>query len=163
MKQTDISIREKHGCYINENMKWNNCIKYLSSKLNTSSYMINFLKNIMSPHVLRTKYFTSFHVHLRYGLTLWSGDLERIKIFWLQKKVIRIIGKVDRHVSCRNLFKHLNILPLPYLYIIEVVCSVNPLRTNQSVYAVSGTSRYLFSDKYKHINTARADHTIVEC
>jgi len=29
------------GVYINENMKWNSHIKYLSSKLNTSYYMIS--------------------------------------------------------------------------------------------------------------------------
>ena len=32
--------------YINENMKWNNHIKYLSSKLSTSYQMIKFLKNV---------------------------------------------------------------------------------------------------------------------
>jgi len=70
------------GIYINENMKWNNHIKYLSSKLNTS-YTINSLKNVMSPYVLRAMYFACFHVHLRYGLTLWGGDPESIRIFQL--------------------------------------------------------------------------------
>ena len=50
------------GIYINENMKWNNHIKYLSSKLNKSYYMISSLKNITSLHVLRTMYFACFHV-----------------------------------------------------------------------------------------------------
>jgi hypothetical protein len=67
-------------------------------------------------------YFASFRVHLRHGLTLWGGDPENTRIFRLQKKVIRIIGKADRHASCRNLFKDLIILPLPCLYISEVVC-----------------------------------------
>jgi len=48
------------GLYINENMKWNNHIKYLSSKLNTSYYMISSLKNITSLHVLKTMYFACF-------------------------------------------------------------------------------------------------------
>jgi len=38
--------------------------------------------------------------------------------------VVRIIGKVGRHISCRNLFKDLNMLPLPCLYISEVVYRV---------------------------------------
>jgi hypothetical protein len=34
--------------YINENMKWNNYIKYLSSKPNTSYYTVSSLKNVTS-------------------------------------------------------------------------------------------------------------------
>jgi hypothetical protein len=74
------------GIYINENMKWNNHIKHLTSKLNTSYYIISSLKNVMSPYVLRTIHFACFHVHLRYGLTLWGGDPESIRIFRLQIK-----------------------------------------------------------------------------
>jgi len=44
------------GIYINENMKWDKHIKYLSSKLNTSYYMISSLKNVMNPYILRTMY-----------------------------------------------------------------------------------------------------------
>jgi hypothetical protein len=58
------------GIYINENMKWNDHIKHLSSKLNTSYYMISSLKHVTSLYVLKTMYFACFHVHLRYGLTL---------------------------------------------------------------------------------------------
>jgi len=82
------------GIYINENVKWSNHIQYLSSKLNTCYYTISSLKNVTSPYVLRTMYFACFHVHLRYGLTLWGGDPESIRIFRLQRKVIRIKGKV---------------------------------------------------------------------
>jgi hypothetical protein len=99
------------GIYINENMKWDNRMKYLSSKLNTSYYMISSLKN-MSPYVLRTMNFACFQVLLRCGLTLWGSDSESIRIFLLQKKVLKIIGRAGRHTSCRNIFKVLNILPL---------------------------------------------------
>ena len=61
---------------------------------------------------------------LRYGLTLWGGDPKSKRIFWLQKKVIRIIGGIGWRASCRNLFKTLNILPLPCLYISETVCKI---------------------------------------
>ena len=67
-------------------MKWNNHIKYLSSKLNTSYYMISSLKNVMSTNVLRTIYIACFHVHWRYGLTLWGGNPQSIRIFQLQKE-----------------------------------------------------------------------------
>jgi hypothetical protein len=86
--------------------------------------MISSLKHVTSPYVLRTTYFAYFHIHLRYSLTLWGSDPESIRIFRLQKKILRKIGGTGRHVSCRNLFKNLNILPLPCLYISEVVCYV---------------------------------------
>ena len=86
--------------------------------------MISFLKNVTSPHVLRTMYFASFHAYLRYGLTLWGGDPENKRIFRLQKKVLRIIGGTGRRTSHRNLFKTLNILPLPCMYISETVCGI---------------------------------------
>jgi hypothetical protein len=112
------------GVNISGNVKWINHIRYLSSKLNTSLYMISSLKNVTSTHVLKTMYFACFRVHLRNGVTLLGGDPENIRIYRLQKKVVRIIGKVGRHISCRNLFKDLNILPLPCLYISEVVYRV---------------------------------------
>jgi hypothetical protein len=100
----------------NENMKWITHISHLSSKLNTSLYMIKSLTNITSAHVLRIMYFACFHIHLRYGVTLWGGDPGSKKIFRLQKKVIRILGRVGKHGSCWNIFKDLNILPLPCLH-----------------------------------------------
>ena len=42
----------------------------------------------------------------------------------MTQKVLRIIGGTGRHASCRNLFKNLNVLPLPCLYISEVACCV---------------------------------------
>jgi hypothetical protein len=110
------------GVYINENMKWNSHIKYLSSKLSTSYYMINSLRGVMSQYILRSMYFAHFHVHLKYGLTLWGNDPESKRIFKLQNKIIIIISNVGQNASCRNLFRDLNILPLPCLYISEVIC-----------------------------------------
>ena len=86
--------------------------------------MISSFKNVTSTHVLRTLYFARFHVHLRCAVTLWGGDSGSIKIFGLQNKVVRVIGKVGRHISCRSLLKDLNILSLPCLYISEVVYRV---------------------------------------
>ena len=60
-RDVPYSIETKFlGIYINENMKWISHIKYLSSKLSTSYYMINSLKNVTSPYILRTMYFVVF-------------------------------------------------------------------------------------------------------
>jgi hypothetical protein len=83
--------------------------------------MINSLKDATSLCILRNMYFAHFHVHLKYGLALWGSDAESKRIFKLQKKVIRIISNTDLNVSCRNLFRDLNILLMSCLYISEVI------------------------------------------
>ena len=110
------------GIYISENLKWNYHIDSLKSKLNTGYYLISQLQKITNPHVVRTMYYACFHSHLKYGITLWGRDSKSRKIFLIQKKVIRIMCKVDQHTSCRNLFRTLGILPLPCLYISKMVC-----------------------------------------
>ena len=46
----------------------------------------------------------------------------RIKIFWLQKKVIRLITGVRKRESCRPIFRKFQILTLASLYIFEMLC-----------------------------------------
>jgi hypothetical protein len=53
-----------------------------------------------------------------------GGDTQRTKIFKLQKKVVRLIGNVKRNTSCGELFRILNILPIPCVYVLEIVCYI---------------------------------------
>jgi hypothetical protein len=103
------------GVHIRGNMKWDGHIKYLSSKLSKSYYVITSLKDLRSLQVIRGKYFVYFHVHMRYGLVLWGGDPNSNGIFKLQKRVIRLISNVGRKLS-----KALNILIVPCIYIQKV-------------------------------------------
>jgi hypothetical protein len=66
--------------------------------------------------------------HMQQLITLWGGDPCSKKIFTLQKKVIRIMCKVDQRTSCRFLFRKLDILPLPCLFISEMVCWIKYYR-----------------------------------
>jgi hypothetical protein len=82
--------------------------------------MIKSLKDVTIPHVTSI-YFAYFHNYLRYGLVSWGGDSKCENIFKLQKWVIRIISGVSRYTSCRQVFKDLNILPVPCMHISEIV------------------------------------------
>ena len=50
----------------------------------------------------------------------WGGDGKSIKIFRLQKKVIRLITGVHKRESCRPIFRKFQILTLASLYIFEM-------------------------------------------
>jgi hypothetical protein len=51
--------------------------------------------------------------------------IQKVKPFLsCKKRAIRIISGVSRLSSCRQLFKDLNLLPLPCMYIFELVCYI---------------------------------------
>ena len=110
------------GIQINANLKWNYHIDSVKSKLNNGYYIIKQLQKITSPQILRMIYFACIHAHLKYGIIMWGGDPNCKRVFVQQKKIIRTIYKANQHTSCRNLFRTLGILPLPCVYICEMVC-----------------------------------------
>jgi hypothetical protein len=112
------------GIQIIEDLKWNDQIDSVKSKLNNGYYIIKQLKKSTSPQILKMVSFTCIHAHLKYGIILWGGDPKCKRVFILQKnkKIIRTMCKVNQRTSCTNLFRTLGILPLPCVYISEMAC-----------------------------------------
>jgi hypothetical protein len=48
-----------------------------------------------------------------YGIIFWGNSSGSRKVFALQKKIVTIVVGVKPQNSCRDLFKRLQILPLP--------------------------------------------------
>ena len=62
---------------------------------------------------------------MNYGLLFWGSSTESIKIFKLQKKMIRIMSGYKSNQSCRDLLIKLGILPLPSQYIPSLLLFFN--------------------------------------
>jgi len=63
---------------------------------------------------------------MRYGIIFWGNSYHSIKIFRMQKRVIRIIVSCGYRDFCRNLFKKLKILPSMSQYLLSLlICVVN--------------------------------------
>jgi hypothetical protein len=58
---------------------------------------------------------------MTYGLLFWDHSPDGVKIFRLQKKIIRIMLGSRSGGSCRKLFMKLKILPLPSQYILSLL------------------------------------------
>ena len=99
-------------------------IEQLSSKPNSACYAIRRLKSIISTNNLRTVYFAYVHSIITYGFVFWGNSPHSNNMFKLQKRVLRIIMKDDNRVSCRELFKKVNILPLHSQYILSLLLFV---------------------------------------
>jgi IS1 family transposase len=83
---------------------------------------------------------------MKYGIIFCGNSSSSKNLFTLQKKVIRITAGVKPRHSCRNLFKRLEILPLPCEYVFSLMnFTVNKqelFQTNSAVHSVN--------TRYKH-------------
>jgi hypothetical protein len=77
----------------------------------------------MSQKTLKMIYYAYFHSIVNYGLIFW-GSSYSVKIFKIQKDMIRIITGYRSRDSCRDLFKNLKILPLQWQYIFSLLLFV---------------------------------------
>jgi len=156
------------GIHITETLKWNSHIWVLANNLSKVSFMIKSSKEILSPYMIRNIYFTKFHALLRSGILFWGGigvELS-IRIFRIQKRVIRLLAGVSPRTSCRQPFKEWNILTVASLYIFEVTCFIRKycqsLEQNTQVHQhntrrkldlhvkMQNTEVYKKSNKYGH-------------
>jgi len=75
----------------------------------------------MSLDVLGSTYFSYAHSTISYGIIFWGNSSHSEEIFKVQKRIIRLIMNLSKYACCRQLFKELNILPVPSQYIISVL------------------------------------------
>ena len=64
------------------------------------------------------------HSAMSYRIIFWGNSLHSSTIFIMQKKAIRIMERCGNRVSCRNLFKKLQILPLTLHYLLSFLMFV---------------------------------------
>jgi len=78
---------------------------------------------------------------MAYGLIFWGKSPDSIKIFRLQKKIIRIMMGCRSTDSCRKLFLNLEILPLPSQYslslLLFVIRNKNQFQVNSEIHQIN--------------------------
>ena len=99
-------------------------IRYITPKLSSACYTMSSIKPFISPNTLETIYYSYFNTIINYGLPFWGNSSHSIKIFRMQKRIIRITTGCNSMVSCRNLFRRLEILPLVSQYILSLMLFV---------------------------------------
>ena len=115
-KQIYTAIETKFlGLFINNTVSWKTHIEYIQSKLSSACYVMWSVKPYVSLNTLKMIYSSYFHSVLCLG---HSSD--SIKIFRLQKKIIRIIMGSRISDYCR-IFFNLVTLPLPSQYILSIL------------------------------------------
>jgi uncharacterized protein YggL (DUF469 family) len=112
------------GVYIDDGLNWKEQIMHLVKKLNSICFNIRCLSEVTSLETRKIVYFGYFYPLLKYGVTMWGGSVDIVKVFKIQKRVIRTIMRVPPRTSCRPLFRKLGMFTLPCLYIYESILCV---------------------------------------
>lgn len=128
---TQTSTTKILGIYIDEKLNWKPHISNLSKKISSAAFAMRTLSKLINLNALKMIYFGYVEAHLRYGIVCWGNSVDAKKIFILQKKIIRIIMHADLRASCKPLFKKLEILTLPGLYLYETLIYAHTKLNNE--------------------------------
>ena len=111
------------GVTIDNHLKWACHVDQLCKKLSTQVFALRILSKNVNEFALKSVYFAHVHSLIMYGLEFWGQAADHVtdRVFKLQKKAIRILAGVPPRTSCRDLFKKFEILPMPALYIAQVL------------------------------------------
>jgi len=109
------------GLNINTTLNWKSHIETILPELSSVCFAMRSIKPLVSQQMLKAIYYSHFHRIILYGLMFWGNSAHSARVFTMQKRIIRIMTGSRSRDSCRKLFGHLNILPLPSLYIFSIL------------------------------------------
>lgn len=104
-----------------------NHIDTLCSKLSSLLFLLSRYSQYQNHFLSRLIYTSLIESRLRYGIVLWGSASRRefLRVFYLQKRALRIIAGVRRKAPCKTLFQSFGIWTLPSLYIYEMLLYYN--------------------------------------
>jgi hypothetical protein len=122
------------GLIINDTLTWKRHIDYITRKLNAACFAIKTVNSLLSREALKIIYFAY--------VIFWGNSVHSIKIFRIQKKIIRIMGKLRSRDSCRNTFKTIKILPFYSQYIFSIL-----------IYIINNRHLFITNQEVRNVNT----------
>ena len=127
-----------------ETLSWKCHINQTLSSLSLACYAVKIITPLMSEDILKMIYYSYVHSIITYGIIFWGNSPHSTDNFKIQKRIIWIMTKSRSRVSCRQLFKILEILPLQSQYILSVLLFVvknkDLCTTNQEIHNVTTRS-----------------------
>lgn len=142
------------GLTFDDTLNWKfHCVN-LIKKINSLTYLFRNLRQILEDYQLIAFYHAQIDSRLRYGICLWGNSPMFKDVFIGQKRIVRIIARVNQMTSCRELFSKFRILTATCIYIHEVCLYVfknkNKFKKNHQIHSINTREKDNF-----YINHAR--------
>jgi len=100
-----------------------------------------------------------FHSVMRYGIIFWGNSSHSSIIFRMRNKAIRIMEGCGNRVSCRNLFKKLQILSLTSQYMLSLLMFVVQ---NKNLFLTNNENHNLDTRQRKNLYLPQVNFTIYQ-
>lgn len=105
------------GMHLDPTLTWCHHIENVSNKVAKNTFILRTLANLVPNNILVTAYHALIVTHITYGLINWGHSSKTSRVFGLQRRAIRIIGKLGYRECVKQKFKDFKLLTLPSLYI----------------------------------------------
>lgn len=153
------------GLTMDRKLTWDVHIDNVCAKLSNICYIIRTLKETVSDNILKTVYYGLVQSTLQYGLIFWGSSAHLEKAFKTQKKIIRCMAGVHPLASCRPIFRKLNILTLPCLYISQLIMHVraneNKFLRNNEIHSYYTRTNHLIHQPFSRLSVAQNCHEYI--
>lgn len=151
------------GLLIDNKLKFDSHIIYLSGKLATNCYAIRVIARELDITTTRSAYFSLIESQLRYGICFWGvcPQYRLNTIFMLQKRSVRYMYKMSRRQSCRPLFLSQKILTLICIFILETVCLIFKKYKNELLAVSVYNTRQIFQMNLPIPSSFQIKHSII--
>lgn len=108
------------GVHLQENLCWKGQTNDLCQQLASVAYACYRLRHIIDSKTVLQYYYAQFYSRIVYSIIFWGSTSYFLKIFKLQKKIIRNIFGLSSRQTCKDTFIKKQILTLPCIYIKEI-------------------------------------------
>jgi hypothetical protein len=88
------------GLQISNNLNWKKHTEYIIPKLSSACFAMRTVTLLLKIDTLKLVNFAHFHSITSYGVIFWGNSKDSKRVFNIQKKIIGIMVRVKRSVSC---------------------------------------------------------------
>lgn len=107
------------GVYIDQNLKYDIHVQYITKKIRKTIYKFYQLREFMTKILLKTIYQALVESSINYGLKIWGSTCGNIlqNLTLTQKYILKIINKKPKRYSSESLFTESGALSIRELYV----------------------------------------------
>lgn len=118
-KMSKVTSVKFLGLWLENTIDWRIHCNNLCNKLKTTCFVLRTLRDQVPINTLLSIYYAQVYSAISYCITIWGKSSLSLNVFKMQKRIIRIIARLNPRESCRQTFKDLKILTLPCIYILQ--------------------------------------------